>query len=228
MGTDGIIKTIAGDGRLGVAGDGGAAVSAAVGLPSAVALDAAGNLYISQQSSHVIRRVSTSGIITTIAGIGTPGFSGDGGPATQARLNFPIGIASDSAGNVYVAEQSNNRVRRIGVDGIITTVIGNGSLGSTGDGGPATDATMSSPFGVAVDRTGNVYVTDSRNNRIRRMGRDGVIVTVAGNGVPGFSGDGGPPTGAQLQGPHGVVVDVDGNVLIADTANDRIRRVSVE
>jgi sugar lactone lactonase YvrE len=228
VGTDGIIKTIAGDGRLGVAGDGGAAVSAAVGLPSAVALDAAGNLYISQQSSHVIRRVSTSGIITTIAGIGTPGFSGDGGPATQARLNFPIGIASDSAGNVYVAEQSNNRVRRIGVDGIITTVIGNGSLGSTGDGGPATDATMSSPFGVAVDRTGNVYVTDSRNNRIRRVGRDGVIVTVAGNGVPGFSGDGGPPTGAQLQGPHGVVVDADGTVLIADTANDRIRRVSVE
>jgi sugar lactone lactonase YvrE len=224
---DGIIETIAGDGTLGASGDGGPAAAAKVGAPSAVAVDAAGNLYISQQVSQIVRRVSTTGLITTIAGNGTQGFSGDGGPAVQAQMRAPVGIASDSAGNLYVAEQANNRIRRVGVDGIITTIAGNGVAGFSGDGGPAVEASINGPFGVAVDRAGNVYLTDSRSDRIRWVHRDGTITTVAGNGVPGFSGDGGLPTAAQLQGPHGVAVDARGNLLIADMANDRIRRVTL-
>jgi sugar lactone lactonase YvrE len=177
------------------------------------------------QVSQVIRRVSPDGIITTIAGTGATGFSGDGGPATQAQLRAPIGIAADSAGNVYFADQANNRIRKISVAGIISTVAGNGNQGFSGDGGPATNAAIDGPFGVAVDRAGVVYVTDSRNSRIRRVGLDGIITTIAGTGDPGFSGDGGPPLQARLQGPHGVVVDAAGNVYIADTANDRIRKV---
>src|SRR6185503_8089320 len=179
------------------------------------------------QASRVIRRISPVGIITTIAGTGTQGSSGDGGPATQAQLAAPIAIASDSAGNLYFADQPNHKIRKISVAGIITTVAGNGTQGFSGDGGPATSAALDGPFGVAVDRAGIVYLTDSRNERIRRVGTDGVITTIAGNGNPGFSGDGGPPTAARLQGPHGVAVDAAGNVYIADTANDRIRKVSV-
>ena len=223
---DGIIETVAGNGQAGAAGDGAPATAAAVGPPSGVALDAAGNLYISQQTAHVIRRVAPNGIITTIAGTGTAGYSGDGGPATQAQMRSPIGIASDSAGNLYVAEQPNHLIRKISAAGIITTVAGNGTQGFSGDGGPATKASLDGPFGVAVDRVGNVYLTDSRNERIRWVHLDGTITTVAGNGTPGFSGDGGSPTAAQLQGPHGVLVDGSGNLLIADSANDRVRRVT--
>jgi len=226
VGLDGVIKTIAGDGRTGSSGDGGLATQAAVGFPAGVALDGAGNIYISMQMSQIIRRIAPDGIITTIAGTGTAGFSGDGGPATQAQLNGPVGIAADLVGNVYVADHTNNRIRKISVAGIITTVAGNGSQGFSGDGGPATGAAIDGPFGVAVDRAGVVYVTDSRNSRIRRVGLDGVITTIAGTGDPGFSGDGGPPMQARLQGPHGVVVDAAGTVYIADTANDRIRKVS--
>jgi sugar lactone lactonase YvrE len=226
VGVDGVIKTIAGDGRTGSSGDGGLATQAAVGFPAGVAVDGPGNIYISMQMSQTIRRISRDGIITTIAGTGTAGFSGDGGPATQAQLNVPVGIAADPAGNVYFADHTNNRIRKISVTGIINTVAGNGSQGFSGDGGPATGAAIDGPFGVAVDRAGVVYVTDSRNSRIRRVGLDGVITTIAGTGDPGFSGDGGPPTQARLQGPHGVVVDAAGTVYIADTANDRIRKVS--
>jgi hypothetical protein len=211
---------------LGASGDGGPATAAAVGPPSGVALDAAGNLYISQQTTHTIRRVSPNGIISTIAGTGTAGYSGDGGPATQAQMRSPIGIASDSAGNLYIAEQVNNIIRKVSAAGIITTVAGNGTQGFSGDGGLAINASIDGPFGVAVDRVGNVYLTDSRSDRIRWVHRDGTITTIAGNGAPGFSGDGGPPTAAQLQGPHGVIVDAAGNLLIADSANDRIRRVT--
>jgi sugar lactone lactonase YvrE len=226
VGLDGVIKTIAGDGRTGSSGDGGLATQAAVGFPAGVAVDGPGNIYISMQMSQTIRRISRDGIITTIAGTGTAGFSGDGGPATQAQLNVPVGIAADPAGNVYFADHTNNRIRKISVTGIINTVAGNGSQGFSGDGGPATGAAIDGPFGVAVDRAGVVYVTDSRNSRIRRVGLDGVITTIAGTGDPGFSGDSGPPTQARLQGPHGVVVDAAGTVYIADTANDRIRKVS--
>jgi len=226
VGVDGIIKTVAGNGQTGSSGDGGPATQAAAS-PSAVALDAAGNIYITMQASRVIRRISPDGIITTIAGTGTQGSSGDGGPATQAQLAAPIAIASDSAGNLYFADQPNHKIRKISVAGIITTVAGNGTQGFSGDGGPATSAALDGPFGVAVDRAGIVYLTDSRNERIRRVGTDGVITTIAGNGNPGFSGDGGPPTAARLQGPHGVAVDAAGNVYIADTANDRIRKGSV-
>ncbi len=226
VGPDGIIKTIAGDGRTGVSGDGGQATQAAVGAPSAVAVDAAGNLYVSQQAFQVVRRVTPDGIITTIAGTGTAGFSGDGGPATQAQIRTPVGIASDSAGNLYIAEQGNNRIRKVSVAGIITTVAGTGEQGFSGDGAAAIGAKIDGPFGVAVDHAGTVYLTDSRNDRIRRVRVDGIITTVAGNGSPGFSGDGGSPTEARLQGPHGVAVDAAGNIYIADTANDRIRKVS--
>jgi hypothetical protein len=228
VGLDGVIRTFAGNGQTGASGDGGLATDAAVGNPSAVALDGAGNVYVSQMGSNVIRRVSPDGRISTIAGTGAAGFSGDGGPATQAQMRVPIGIVSDAAGNIYVAEQGNNRIRKVGSDGVITTVAGNGTAGFSGDGGPATAAQINSPFGVGVDAPGNVYLTDSRNERIRRVGRDGIITTVAGNGISGYAGDGGPATQAQLRGPHGVTVDAAGNIYIADTANDRVRRVTAQ
>jgi sugar lactone lactonase YvrE len=164
--------------------------------------------------------------ITLVAGTGVAGFSGDGGPALAAMINLPRAVAVDTQGNLFVADTYNHRIRKIGTDGIITTVAGNGQAGSSGDGGPAIKARIKWPHSVAVDDAGNVYLTDSPNNRVRRVDKNtGMIATIAGTGQAGFSGDGGPATKARINTPKGVMVDAGGNVYIADSLNNRVRRV---
>jgi sugar lactone lactonase YvrE len=182
-----------------------------------VAVDSAGNLYVADTANSRIRKIS-NGVITTVAGNGTPGFSGDNGPATSARLFEPVGVAVDSAGNLYIADFRNSRVRRVS-KGVITTVAGNGRGGFSGDNGPATSAQLVEPFGVAVDSADNLYIADGEDGRIRKV-TNGVITTVAGNGTPGFSGDDGPAITANLT-CVGVAVDRAGNLYIA--AGNRVR-----
>jgi uncharacterized protein (TIGR03437 family) len=225
----GIITTVAGNGTADFSGDGGPATSAAFNGPAGIVVDAAGNLYITDDYNNRVRRVTPDGIITTVAGNGTRGYSGDHGAATSAALNDPYGIAVDAAGNVYIADRGNYRIRCVTPwrgGGIITTVAGNGAHGFSGDGGPATSAAMNGPVGIAVDAAGNLYIADLDNNRIRRVTPSGIITTVAGNGTAGFSGDGGSATSAALNGPVGIAVDTAGNLYIADRGNYRIRRVT--
>ena len=224
--TTGIISTIAGNGKRGFNGDGGPATSASLYYPSGVAVDPAGNVYIADAGNLRIRKVDTAGIITTIAGNGKEGFSGDGGPATSAELSFPVGVAVDPAGNVYIADEGSNRIRKVNTAGIISTIAGNDTQGFSEDGGPATSASLNDPRGVAVDPTGNVYITDRGNNRIRKVNTAGIISTIAGNDTQGFSGDGGPATSASLNKPREVAVDLAGNVYISDAGNFRIRKVN--
>ena len=219
------ITTFAGTGVPGFSGDGGPAVQAQLNLPHGVAVDGAGNVYVADTNNHRIRKVDPSGTTATFAGTGVPGFSGDGGPAVQAQLNLPGDVAVDGAGNVYVADPNNHRIRRLDSSGTITTIAGTGVSGFSGDGGPAVQARLNSPHGVAVDGSGNVFIADTNNHRIRRLDSSGTITTIAGTGVSGFSGDGGAAVQAQLYLPHGVAVDGSGNVFIADTNNHRIRRL---
>jgi uncharacterized protein (TIGR03437 family) len=221
--SNGVIATVAGNGTQGISGDRGPATSAQLNQPTAVAADFAGNLYISDTGNIRIRKVS-SGVITTVAGNGTPGFSGDNGPATSARLFGPSGLAADSAGNIYIADADNGRVRKVS-NGVVTTVAGNGAHGYSGDNGPATSAQLSGPLGVAVDASGNLYIADFYVNRIRKVA-NGVITTVAGDGTQGFGGDNGPATSASMFWPGSVAVDSAGNLYIADSYNNRIRKVS--
>jgi sugar lactone lactonase YvrE len=222
----GIIATVAGNGSFGYSGDGGPATSAQLAYPYGVALDASGNLYIADYLNSRIRKVSAEGIITTVAGNGSAGYSGDGGPATSAQLGLPSGVAVDASGNLYVADNLNNRIRKVSAAGIITTVAGNGSIGYSGDSGPATSAQLSTPTGVAVDASGNLYIADTNNYRIRKISAAGIITTVAGNGTLGCSGDGGPAANAQLSRPDGVAVDASGNLYIADVVCNRVWKVS--
>ena len=224
----GIITTIAGNGSSGYSGDGGAGASAQLDLPSSVALDASGNLYIADSYNYRIRKVSAAGIITTLAGNGSNNYSGDGGVAASAQLSEPEGVAVDAAGNLYIADTANQRVRKVSVGGVITTVAGTGSAGYSGDGGPANSAQLHNPTGIAIDARGNLYIADEFNSVIREVSVAGTITTVAGNGISGFSGDGGPATSAQLSSPNGVAVDAVGNLYIADTNNSRIRKLSAE
>ena len=222
---DGIITTVAGTGSSGYNGDGIAATSARLYYPKGVEVGPDGSLYIGDANNHRVRRVDASGVITTVAGTGTSGFSGDGGPATAARLKFPRNLAFDSAGRLYIADDENFRVRRVDTSGVITTVAGTGVAGYSGDDGPATSAQLRRVRDVAVDAAGNVYIADQENHRIRRVSPSGIITTFAGTGVTGFSGDGGQADAARVAGPRGVAVDADGRVLIGDTGNHRIRRV---
>ncbi len=222
----GAISTIAGNGTNNFSGDGGPATSAQMNSPFGVTQDSSGNLYISDSGNNRIRKVTTSGIISTFAGNGASGFSGDGGLAASAQLSGPAGLAVDAAGNLYIADVNNNRIRKVTPAGIISTVAGSSSQGFAGDGGPATSAKLTLPEGVAVDATGNLYIADMFNNRIR-MVTGGTISTIAGNGQQGFSGDGGPATGASLNNPQGVAVDASGNLYIADTRNSVIRKVAL-
>jgi uncharacterized protein (TIGR03437 family) len=227
-----IITTYAGNGTVLSSGDGGAAPSAGTNT-AGVAVDASGNLFIADGYNNRVRKVSTSGIITTVAGNGTQGFSGDGGAATAASLGFPVAVAVDAAGNLFIADLYNNRVRKVSTNGVITTVAGNGTknvqsgLGSySGDNGPATAAGLNYPYGVAVDASGNLFIADLYNNRVRKVSTSGVITTIAGNGQAGFAGDGGPAASAQLDEPFGIAVDAAGNLFITDYGNDRVRRIS--
>ena len=184
----GDITTVAGTADV---GDGGPADSATLRFPFGVALDGSGNLFIADAGTNRIRRVdSATGFITTVAGTGTRGFSDDGGPATNAELSFPSGVALDAVGNLFITDSSNDRVRRVDVaTGVITTVAGTGTRGFSGDGGPATSATLRVPSGVALDASGNLFIADKSNGRIRRVdSATGVIITVAGTSTSGFSG----------------------------------------
>ena len=224
--TSGIITTMAGNGEIGFSGDGGPAVEAWLNTPLGVTVDEVGNVYIADWGNHRIRRVDGSGIITTIAGIGERGFSGDGGPAVEARLWHPEGATVDGGGNLYIADWGNHRIRRVDGSGIITTIAGIGESGFGGDAGPAAGAWLNTPLGVAVDTSGKVYIADTYNDRVRRVDGSGIITTVAGTGESGFGGDGGPAGEAQLDSPRGVAVDGSGNLFIADANNGRIRRVN--
>ena len=263
--TAGTITTIAGDGVSGFSGDGGPASQARVSVPFDVAVDSSGNIYIADtgnqrvrkidtsgtittiaiisfgisgifvdgagdvyvadRSGNAIHKVDTSGTITTIAGVGTRGFSGDGGPATAAQLNLPSGVAVDDVGNVYIADERNDRIRKVDTSGTITTIAGDGTRGFGGDGGPATGAHLQVPLDVVVDITGNIYIADAANARIRKVDTSGIITTIAGDGTFGSGGDGGPATAAQIGNPAGLALDISGNLYISDSSNDRIRKV---
>ncbi len=221
----GTITTIAGTGSAGFSGDGGPATAAQLFIPWGITVDRRGNIFVAEGGNNRIRKISASGIISTVAGSGAAGFSGDRGPATAAKLRFPIGVALDLAGNIYVSDVANNRVRKINTSGVITTVAGNGSGGFSGDGGPALSAKLSSPESVTFDRMGNMYISDEGNNRIRKVNNRGIITTFAGTGGADFGGDGGPATAAQLWGNDEIMIDKMGNMLVADVNNHRIRRI---
>src|SRR5438034_1187608 len=272
----GMITTVAGNGSGGFSGDGGPATAAGVPLPSGLALDGAGNLFIAELGDSRIRRVDAgTGTITTVAGTGTQGFSGDGGPATAAALSVPSDVGLDGAGNLFIADWGNHRLRRVDAGtGTITTGAGSGTGRRGGDGGSATAAQLYLPVGVALDGAGNLFIAGSGDGLIRRVdavtgtittvtqgsapagvaldgtgnlfiaeegqrepdyyygarirrvdAATGTITTVAGTGTEGFSGDGGPATAAELRGPTGVALDGTGNLFIADSGNARIRRV---
>jgi gliding motility-associated-like protein len=278
-----IITTVAGNGTIGYSGDGGPATSAQFSNPVSVALDAAGNMYVADFYNHRIRKINAAtNIITTIAGTGTAGFSGDGGPAVNAELNNPADLCADAAGNIYFTDNQNFRVRKIeAATGIISTVAGNGSAsyagetilainagihypnglavdannlyislfskqrickvnlatgilstiggtgvnGYSGDGGPAINANFGYPAGLSASATGDVYVADYNNNRIRKIDAAGIVTTVAGNGTATYSGDGALATTASINLPTGVSVNAAGDIFIADRSNNRIRKV---
>ncbi len=225
IGSSGTINTVAGNGLFSYAGDGGAAANAQFNGPSGVARDAAGNVYVSDTRNSRVRKIGIDGSITTLAGTGVGGYGGDSGPGAAAQLNLPRGVATDAQGNVYIADTRNNRVRMISAGGNITTVAGTGDAGYSGDGGSATGAHLHGPFGVAVDATGNLYITEFYSSVVRMVTPGGVISTIAGNGYSGYSGDGGQAAQAQLNAPQGVAVDSSGNVFIADTRNNVVREV---
>lgn len=219
----GLISTIAGTGTASFSGDGGPATSATLNNPKGLAVDSAGNVYIADGGNQRIRKITAStGVISTIAGTGTAGFSGDGGSATAAQINWPYGMAIDSSGVLYFADSNNHRVRKIS-GGVISTVAGSGSAGFSGDGASATAAKLNFPRAVALAGS-SFYIADTNNYRIRLVS-GGLISTVAGNGVDGYGGDGGSPTLASLNDPHGLAIDDFGHVIIGDTGNNRIRMI---
>ena len=225
VGSDGIIRTVAGSGGAGFSGDDGPALEAAVDAPSRVAVAEDGTLYITDSSSHRVRAVGTDGIIRTVAGTGVKGFSGDDGPAVGAELDTPSGVAVGMDGTVYIADSGNDRVRAVGTDGTIRTVAGTGGEGFVYDGGPAIDAGIDAPADVAVGIDGTLYIAAEGNHRVLAVGIDGVIRTVAGSGTKGLAGDGGPAIEAELNGPAGVAVGSDDTVYITDLQNNRLRAV---
>ena len=221
----GDITPFAGTGTWGFSGDGGPASSAEVNNPNGVAEDSAGNVFIADTVNNRIRKVDPSGIITTYAGTGTGGFSGDGGAAASADLNGPAWLGIDSAGNLLVDDENNNRIRAISPSGTINTVAGNGTAGFAGDGGSATAAEIHAPQTVTGLAGGGFLIGDSLNNRVRKVDSSGTITTIAGNGTGGFAGDGGAATSAELNEPEAAVMDAAGDVLIADCSNQRVRKI---
>ncbi|MGI8779305.1 MAG: PKD domain-containing protein [Solirubrobacteraceae bacterium] len=224
----GIIASVAGTGVAGYSGDGGLASLAQLNNPFDVTVDASGNVFVADILNHRVRKISRTGVITTVAGTGVAGYSVDSGPATAARLSYPYGVALDAQGNLLIVDAGNARIRRVDSNGTITTVAGNGLYGSSGDGGAAGAAELNTPSDVATDDAGNLYIADIGNDNVRKVDANGVITTFAGTGVAGSSGDGGPAVAARLNEPVRVAVDAAGNVYIADSANSRIRKVTRE
>jgi trimeric autotransporter adhesin len=224
--SDGVIRTVAGNGNMAYSGDGGPATAAGLFLPTATTLDSSGNLYIADYYNSRVRKVTAAGVISTVAGTGSSGYTGDGGQATAAQIGRPIGVAIDSAGNLYIADYKNTQVRKVTAAGVITTVTGTGTGGFAGDGGPATVAQLGAIMGVMVDSSGNLYIADTNNDRVRKVTPDGIINTIAGNGSQGFSGDGSSTTAAMMRLPSGIALDSSGNLYIADFNNNRIRKVT--
>ncbi|HZS08542.1 MAG TPA: hypothetical protein VFD58_27160 [Blastocatellia bacterium] len=223
--TQGVVTTFAGTGVGGYTGDNGPAAQAQIDTPTSLAFDRGGNLYFTDSLNSVVRKIDPGGKITTFAGNGQDGYGGDNGPATQAALSFPQSLALDATGRVYICDTFNNRIRRVDLQGTITTVAGNGTAGDAGDGGAATQAQLDAPQGVAVDRVGNLFIADTSNFIVRKVDAGGKISTIAGNRTDGYGGDNGPATQAKMGPIRGLAVDPDGNVLISDPGNDRIRRV---
>jgi sugar lactone lactonase YvrE len=221
---EGIISTIAGNGMVGLSPDGIYATSAALNFPLCLAMDNSRNIYFTEPGNYMIKKISSSGIITSIAGNGVSGFGGDGGLAINAEIGYPSGVAVDASGNIYFSDYYNNRIRKISPSGIIYSIGGNGTAASNGDGGLATDAAIWGPQGIVLDPSGNIYFTDAGGPRIRKISSSGIISTFAGNGSFGFSGDGGPATDAELIGPLGLTFDQSGNMYFTDL--DRIRKIS--
>jgi sugar lactone lactonase YvrE len=262
--TPGMASTSAGTGTAGYSGDGGPAISAQFSLPMGMARDGQGNLYVADFMNNVVRKIAADGTVTTVAGNGTQGYSGDNGQATSAQLAYPAAVALDNSGNLYIAEFLNSCVRKVDANGIISTLVtgfvvrgvaadsagnvyysswyegvwkvdsqgvstriaGNGNPGYSGDGGPATEAQTAGVAGLALDSQGNLYLAEVQNSDIRKIDTNGIITTVAGTHQAGFAGDGGAATSAQLNGPADVRVDAAGNLYIADSSNNRIRKVN--
>ena len=217
------VETVAGNPDL---GDGGPALAAEIGNIQGLALDPSGNVYLSDTEHHRVRWVGADGVMATLAGTGIPSFSGDGGPASRAQLNLPYGLAVSPVGDLYVADLGNHRVRRIALDGVISTIAGNGLCGSAGDGGPALTAQLCAPRNLLFDPAGNLYISEFDGHRIRKIAPDGTISRVAGTGVAGFSGDGFPAYLAQVAYPAGMALDRRGTLYIADSQNQRVRRIT--
>ena len=224
----GIITRFAGDGTMspGFGGDSGPATAAVLNYPNSIACDGAGNVYIADQENNRIRKVSATGIITTIAGDGFPGFFGEGVPATTASMASPYAICLDASGNIYFSDLGNCRIRKINTAGIISTIAGDGTVGMGADGVPATATQVRQVSGMCVDASGNIYLSEFYYHRIRMINTAGIITTIAGTGTPGFTGDGTPATGARLNNPTSVCLDASGNLYIADAHNHRVRMIN--
>jgi len=214
---EGVITTVSGS------------VAAKLSDPIGIALADDGSLYVADELNARVLRIEPSGEVVLVAGgLSADLQPGDGAPATKAALQHPSYLVLDTVGNLLFTDFLDNRIRKVNREGVITTIAGTGSAGFRGDGGPATAAKLNFPTGLAIDADGNLYVSDANNNRVRRIDRDGVITTVAGNGVAGFGGDGGPATAAKLNAPAGLAFDGAGNIYIADQGNDRVRRVDLD
>lgn len=222
----GILTKVAGSGLRGFSGDGGPALEASFYYPADVRVDSRGNIYIADVQNNRVRKVDRNGIISTVAGTGEPGYSGDGGPATQAQLFNPYGIAFDLDGSVIISDSWNHVIRRIDASGIITTIAGTGKPGYSGDGGPALQASFDAPQALFVDSAGRLYIGDEHNNCIRMIETDGTISTVLGIGEAGFSPDGTRADEARISDPENIWVSDDGSLLVTDSENGRVRLVS--